>query len=217
MSKSLRTIAIFLMVALPWPVLAQDSAVPAVQPPVVTGGAVQPAADVPALVPSDDGRGWIIIDGNNIFVYYLPGANLRKMEARLRTRYVPLSSEYKVLLADPAYPVESRISARLHIILARVQAILGMNPVIARIDVKVFRTRQDLGQEVFKILQQRKDFKSFYIHQFRGIYTSEQDILDSVIAHEMSHAVIDHYFSVLPPSQVAELLATYVDEHLERD
>ena len=44
-----------------------------------------------------------------------------------------------------------------------------------------------------------------------------QDISDSVMAHEMAHAVIDNYFNVIPPEKTAELLATYVDSHLERD
>ncbi len=62
----------------------------------------------------------------------------------------------------------------------------------------------------------RTNFKSFYIHSFESIFTNEQDFIDSVIAHELGHAVIDHYFAVPPPSQMAELMATYVDSHLDQ-
>jgi predicted Zn-dependent protease len=46
------------------------------------------------------------------------------------------------------------------------------------------------------------------------IYTSEQDISDSVIAHEIGHAVVDHFFTVKPPEKIGEMLAQYVDVHL---
>jgi Zn-dependent peptidase ImmA (M78 family) len=36
-----------------------------------------------------------------------------------------------------------------------------------------------------------------------------------VIAHELGHAVCDHYFLVIPPEKVREMLASYVDAHLE--
>ena len=60
------------------------------------------------------------------------------------------------------------------------------------------------------------DFKAFYVYKYNTIYTSESDIEDSVIIHEMAHAIIDHYFSVIPPETVGEVLAAYVDAHLER-
>ena len=35
-----------------------------------------------------------------------------------------------------------------------------------------------------------------------------------ILAHEMAHAVIDHYFGVKPPKATAEILAQYVDAHI---
>ncbi|MCX5666928.1 MAG: hypothetical protein NTY34_01245, partial [Candidatus Omnitrophica bacterium] len=65
------------------------------------------------------------------------------------------------------------------------------------------------------IFKTRESYKSFYVHAYRTIYTSEESISDSVMVHEMAHAVIDNYFSVVPPAKVAEVLASYVDLHLE--
>ena len=61
----------------------------------------------------------------------------------------------------------------------------------------------------------RQRYQAFYIYQYMTIYTSEESISDSVMSHEMAHAVIDSYFSANPPPKVAEILATYVDVHLE--
>jgi hypothetical protein len=83
-----------------------------------------------------------------------------------------------------------------------------------RIKIKIFRTRKELNDEYSKIFAATEDIKSFYIYKYNTIYVSEEDISDSVIAHEMGHAIIDHYFSVIPPEKVRELLASYVDLHL---
>lgn len=55
------------------------------------------------------------------------------------------------------------------------------------------------------------------MHGFNTIYSSMQDVSDSNISHEMAHAVIDDYFKVAPPEKTAELLAVYVDSHLDED
>ena len=83
--------------------------------------------------------------------------------------------------------------------------------------IKIFRNREELSQEYTRLFGATQRYKSFYIHSLETIYTSMQDISDSVIAHEMAHAVIDNYFQVIPPEKTAELLATYVDSHLERE
>ena len=41
-----------------------------------------------------------------------------------------------------------------------------------------------------------------------------QDINEGILAHEMAHAIIDHFFDIRPPRATAEILARYVDKHL---
>ena len=43
-----------------------------------------------------------------------------------------------------------------------------------------------------------------------------QDVHAGMLAHELAHAIIDHYLTVRPPAQTAEILARYVDSHLDR-
>lgn len=181
-------------------------------PPLIAG-----AQEVQPDKPLNDGQVWSVINAGNISFYHWPEANLKSIEARLRSRYTPLSAEYKSLLSTPALPIETRISARLHVLLERAQAVLGMEVQIPHLDIKVFKTRKDLADEVVRLTGVPKDYRSFYVHDLKSIYISDPDFIDSVIAHELGHAIIDHYFSVPPPPQVAELLATYVDEHLERE
>ena len=165
--------------------------------------------------PSTDG--WISIKGESITVWYLPGANVRKLEARLRMRDVPMNQEYRMLLSNRSLSMEERLKARIEIILLRVKDILGMDPKDFHIKIRIFKTRQEMNDAYAEMFNDSRNFKSFYMHYFRSIYTSEQEFLDSVVAHELGHAVIDHYFAVPPPSKMAELMAIYVDAHLDQD
>jgi len=165
--------------------------------------------------PTTDGM--ISIQGDSVTVWYLPDANVRRLEARLRERDVPMNQEYRMLLSNRSLSMEDRLKVRIEIILLRVEAILGMDPKELHVKVRIFKNRKDMNDAYAWMFNEQANFKSFYIHYFKSVYTNEQDFLDSVMAHELGHAVIDHYFSVPPPSRMAELMATYVDAHLEED
>jgi len=143
--------------------------------------------------------------------------NLRKLEARLRSRWFTVSAAERDLYSNPSYPIESRILARLESILLRTKEILAMDPPYMELTIRIFRDRNELSAEFTRLYGSVEHYKSFYVHHLSTIYTSMQDITDSEMSHEMAHAVIDNYFKVIPPDKTAELLATYVDSHLERD
>ena len=161
--------------------------------------------------------GYIAQGDGQISILYPSEINLKKLEARLRSRYFSVSSTEKDLFTNPGYSIENRIIARLESILLRVEQILAMHPNHMEITIKIFATHQELNDEYYRQFGTTGDYRSFYIHALGTIYSSMQDISDSVISHEMAHAVVDNYFRVMPPEKTAELLATYVDSHLERE
>lgn len=154
---------------------------------------------------------WEAIESNYFTVYYRPGTNLERIERRLsrRTSYFGHGE-----ISDDA-AIGDKIGYKLDVLFRRVKEILDMFPNIPKLKIKIFNTREELNEEYFKIFKTRENFKSFYIYKYNTIYTSEEDISDSVIAHEMGHAIVDHYFAIIPPGKVAEVLASYVDMHLE--
>jgi len=160
--------------------------------------------------------GWLSYKAGQMTIIYPADINLRKLESRLRSRWFTVSSTERDLYSNQAYPIEKRILARLESILLRTKQVLTMYPNI-ELKIKIFRNRDELSREYLRLLGSQQRYKSFYIHGFQTIYSSMQDISDSEIAHEMAHAIIDSYFRVIPPEKTAELLATYVDSHLEKD
>ena len=156
------------------------------------------------------GPEWTALETGHLTIYYLPGTDLDRIENSLRQRASYFSSDMPGEYASP----EEKIRYQLDALFRRAEAILDMRPADMHVKIRIFRTRAELNDEYEKIFNTREDFKSFYVYKFNTIYTSEEDISDSIIAHEMGHAIVDHYFSVIPPETVRELLASYVDLHL---
>jgi hypothetical protein len=166
---------------------------------------------------SETTSAWVTYKDSQIILSYPADINLKKLEGRLRSRWFSVSVVERDLFTNPSYSTEQRIIARLESILSRVKQILGMYPPVMELKIKIFRNRSELNREYCAIFGAVENYKSFYVHGLRTIYTSMQDVSDSVISHEMAHAVIDNYFNVIPPEKTAEFLAVYVDSHLERE
>jgi len=58
--------------------------------------------------------------------------------------------------------------------------------------------------------------RSFYIYENNLICISLPDMTLGMLGHEMSHAIISHYFGVVPPARMQEILAGYVEYKLRK-
>ena len=156
--------------------------------------------------------GWLNFQSAYFTVYYKPEVNLKRVLGRLHSRSLP---SYSNLPTYTLTGIEAKVAYRLDLIFMRVRDILGMHPDKAEIKIKIYKNRRNITVELCYLNQADGVCKSFYIYRFNTIYASEQDMTDSVIAHEMAHAVVDNYFSTTPPEKMAEILATNVDLHLD--
>jgi hypothetical protein len=155
---------------------------------------------------------WLSFQTAYLTVDYKPEVNLKRVLGRLSGRELPSHSKL------PAYTltgIEARLAYRLDVVFMRVRDILGMYPDKAKIKIKIYKNRQDIKAELCYLNQADEACKSFYTYNDNTIYASEQDLTDSIIAHEMAHAVVDNYFLTIPPKKMAEILATNVDTHLD--
>lgn len=164
--------------------------------------------------PEENGE-WTSFTSDYFTVYCRPDANFKAIERRLRTRsgfYLWGGSG-----PDSTKNVYEKIAWRLDFLFRRVKDILGMYPRIEGMEIKIFKNKKELNDEYSEIMGEENNLTSFYIHRYETIYTNERDISDSVLAHEMAHAIVDHYFIVTPPEEIREILSEYVDLHLDDD
>lgn len=172
----------------------------------------QGASPAPFLPGSDETLGWTSISTNSFRIYVAPGVNLNKVYKRLNRRSFETDPGYK----PPALAgIEEKIGYRVEALLGRVQELLDIYPSSINVRIKIYKARQELNDEFRRIFRAPGEHKSFYVHRYQTIYMSEKDIDDSVLAHEIGHVVVDNYFNVIPPETIREMLASYVDLHLE--
>ena len=113
-----------------------------------------------------------------------------------------------------------QLSLKLDAIHQRTAEILNMHPAPFDLTIVVYFQKEDflnhyksVYKRDFRNMQGKKDVLAYYRQKDETIYVYWYHLSASVLAHEMAHSIIVHYFKVLPPMNIQEILSTYVDEH----
>lgn len=96
-------------------------------------------------------------------------------------------------------------SSRIDRIIERVQTIIDMRP--KNLNIDVYLQRGDL----------KYNEVAFYQYKTSAIYISVDKASDGVFAHEVSHAIVNRYFTTPIPSKMQEIITQYVDRYLWSD
>lgn len=120
---------------------------------------------------------------------------------------------------DTNFSPQEELAEMLDTLFIRVCSILDMRLYNDfRGQIKICRSDQQLRQVYFNLLSQELNSNfPFYIHHFNAIYVSAENFTRGAMGHEIAHAVISHYFVVLPPPKTQEILAGYVEYQLRKD
>lgn len=157
---------------------------------------------------------WVTVQSNYFTIEYQSSVNMKSVLSKLNRRGLFSSGFFSSSSSTATTPAEG-VAERLDGLLKRVEGILDMYPPKLKLTIKIFNDSSSLEAAYLKMMGARKEYEAFYIYEYKTIFTSAFTISDSVMSHEIGHAVIDNYFSANPPPKVAEILATYVDAHLE--
>ena len=97
---------------------------------------------------------------------------------------------------------------------SRVKGLLGIYPPNLHFKIHIYSTYNEL-MSLFREIGMTGDAPvAFYSHRYKTIYLSAEKLNDRVLAHEITHVVINSYFDTPPPVQIQEILAHYVERHL---
>ena len=97
----------------------------------------------------------------------------------------------------------------------KVKKILCIYPPDLRFHINVYSTYSELTK-AFRGMGLTGDVPvAFYSHKYRTISLSVERLNDTILAHEIAHAVINSYFIPPPSAQVQEILAHYVEKNLK--
>ncbi len=108
---------------------------------------------------------------------------------------------------------EKKMANKLDALVEKVQLILDMRKPI-NITVRIYPDEIALHSAYFEIYKKKKQLRAWYTFESNTIHVNAQDLFAGMLAHEISHAIVDHFLEVKPPRATAEILARYVDRHL---
>jgi hypothetical protein len=89
-----------------------------------------------------------------------------------------------------------------------------MRKVMDKININIYPDQKKLHAAYYDMFQETCQLRAWYLYEKNTIYINAGDMNEGILAHEMAHAIIDHFLSVRPPAATAEILARYVDAHL---
>ncbi|MCG8685311.1 MAG: hypothetical protein MI892_10575 [Desulfobacterales bacterium] len=110
-------------------------------------------------------------------------------------------------------PKTNSLSEKLDLLVKKVQLILDMQKPIM-VNLRIYPGPKELKIAYFKLYKKQNQPRAWYLYETNTIYMNAQDVSSGMLAHEIAHAVIDHYLEARPPRATAEILARYVDAHL---
>lgn len=110
--------------------------------------------------------------------------------------------------------VEDEVLAKLDAIMEKAEVVLDMFPNDLHVEVVLLPTADDVSQVFFRKYDKKAQHIAFYSLSEDTIYISVDNARLKVIAHEIGHAIVDHYFSDRPPYTIHELMAQFVEKHI---
>lgn len=163
------------------------------------------------------------------FFLFFPSAVMAK---EAKSRYVTLSFSSQKLLTDfnesielgrklnqysrktSVVTAEDEVLAKLDTIIEKAETILEMFPDQLLIRVILLGDSADVARVFREKYGKNVNYLAFYSLSENTIYISVDDAKLVVLAHEIGHAIVDHYFKVRPPYNVHELMAQFVEKHI---
>jgi hypothetical protein len=158
--------------------------------------------------------GWKIIGSEYCTIILHPDVDMEKLNNKIKIRFYAVD---KSTFSPKGKTVEEQLAEKIDRIFTKVERVMDMYPDRMHLNIKIFQTQAQLDEEYAKIFSENDGMLriSYYIHKYSTIFTTEQAIREGVVAHEMGHAISDHYFLVKPSEKIKELLAQYAEIHLE--
>ncbi len=153
------------------------------------------------------------IEGKYVIVYCPAGLDAARLVQQLNIRPSDKISAGQPLECKDT--CEEELAQMLDTLFIQVSDILDMHLYSLKTNIKICKTDAELKDLYSRLYNSSLGNKpSFYIYDANSIYLSEEAFKPAIIGHEMSHAIISHYFPVPAPPRAQEVLSMYVEYNL---
>ncbi len=121
----------------------------------------------------------------------------------------------RILRQKNSVTVEEEAMAKVDIIIEKAMVVLDMFPDNMHITVVLLPRAADVARVYRENYGRKADYIAYYSLSQKTIYLSVNNANLEVVAHEVGHAVVDHFFTVRPPYNIHELLAQFTAKNIQ--
>jgi hypothetical protein len=158
------------------------------------------------------GESWECVETKYAIIHYNNQESLEAFDDQIN--YTPGGWSLGNLFSSKSGNLFDSIAKKVDGIFEEIQTILDMRGHVKKVIINVYPSKKEFHEAYFTITGASCRLRAWYIFEVNTIYVNGEDVHEGILAHEIAHSIIDHYFSVRPPKATAEILARYVDEQL---
>lgn len=109
---------------------------------------------------------------------------------------------------------EDEVLAKVDTIIEKAEVVLDMFPNNLHVTIVLLPKARDVSRVFKQKYGKKANHIAYYSLSEDTIYMSVKDARLRVLAHEIGHAVVDHFFAVRPPYNIHELMAQFTEKHI---
>jgi len=166
----------------------------------------------PGIADNEIPEHWLAVETKHTLILYRTPEDLARFDRQLK--YGPSSRGLKNLFAQQsADNLEDKVAGKVDALFERVQEILEMRRKMKKPTIFVHSNREELHGAYRKLFNRPCKIRAWYQYSTNGVYLNVRDRHEGMLAHELAHAITDHYLLVRPPAATTENYARYVANH----
>jgi len=131
---------------------------------------------------------------------------------------IVLNRQLRLMLRNQKiFTVQDEVKSKVDLVVEKVESVLEMFPDILQFKMKVMATSDEVQQVYLAKYGRQVDHIAYYSLKEKTIYISTDDANLRVMAHEIGHTVVDHYYKNPTPSKIHEVLAQFAEKYVTED
>ena len=156
---------------------------------------------------------WRNIETGHVIIRYQTPEDLEKFDKKVD--YSPgVWGITRIFSRGGSDALPDRLKKKVDALYERIMEILDLRKRLNKVTINIYRDKKRLHAAYAGIYKTESPYRAWYTYENNTIYVSTDDLNEGILAHEMAHAIIDHFLIIRPPKATAEILARYVDRHL---
>jgi len=157
------------------------------------------------------------VKGQHFTIYYEEDVNLLNVahNVSIPSSVYLLDDKGKEADDGDGGPVDI-LKKNIDVLFNEVSDILDMHLYSYNGNIKICRNKEQLKEEYHRLFNTELLSESFYYYGENAIFLNAENLTPGIASHEIAHAIINHYFVVVPPIKVQEVLAAYVEYNINK-